>query len=130
MSIMASVTPTRQSGAAALTAGTAAACARSIVAVARACASGSRTPGGNIPRNQPIVATTPGSFSVHAHGRRSGPSAAAVVSTKRAKRSAVRGSSHAPDPTAPDATQRGVVKWWKVTIGCMPRASTASHSRR
>ena len=42
--------------------------------------------------------------------------APSAVSTKRAKRSAVSGSSQPPWL----ATQRGVVKWWKVTIGVMP----------
>ena len=72
-----------------------------------------------------MVATMLGSLNVHAHPIRS-PSAAVVRSTKRAKRPAVSGSSH--PPWWP--TQRGVVKWWNVTIGVTPFSWHAAHTRR
>jgi hypothetical protein len=45
---------------------------------------------------------------------------------KAAKRSAVAGSSQPPR----SASHRGVVKWWNVTVGSIPRARSASHWRR
>ena len=40
----------------------------------------------------------------------------------------VDGAGSAQPPRA--ASQRGVVKWWKVTTGSMPAASSASPMRR
>ena len=72
-----------------------------------------------------MVATMFGSFTVQARPIRS-PRCAAARSQKRAKRSAVAGSIQPPRA----ATQRGVVKWWKVTIGSRPCSRQAPHMRR
>lgn len=66
-----------------------------------------------------------GSLIVHIRATTS-PSRTAARAAKRAKRSAVAGSAQPPRA----ATQRGVVKWWKVRIGVSPRARQASHMRR
>ena len=72
-----------------------------------------------------MVATMFGSLIVHTR-RTTSPSSAARRPLKAANRSALAGSSHPPRA----ASHRGVVKWWNVTVGSMPRASSASHWRR
>jgi hypothetical protein len=82
-------------------------------------------PGGKVPSSQPMVATMLGSLMVQAR-RTTSPSSPAARWQKAAKRSAVAGFSQPPWA----ATQRGLVKWWKVTVGSMPSASSASHWAR
>ena len=72
-----------------------------------------------------MVATTFGSLRVAAMPIRS-PMWAVARSQKRAKRSAARGASQVP--TA--ASQRGWVKWWKVTTGVTPCSRQAAAIRR
>ena len=82
-------------------------------------------PGGNSPKPYPMNEAMFGSLIVHAARSQSASSPAARWQ-KAANRSAVPGSAHPPR----SATHRGVVKWWKVTTGSMPRSSSASHCRR
>ena len=72
-----------------------------------------------------MVATTLGSFRVQAKPITS-PNWPMATSQKRAKRSAARGASHVPM----SASQRGWVKWWKVTMGTTPRSRHAPATRR
>ena len=75
----------------------------------------SRTRGGNSPWRHPMVATTLGSLRVQAMPIRS-PRWAVTFSQKRANRSGACSASHVPAA----ASQRGWVKWWKVTTGRIP----------
>ena len=72
-----------------------------------------------------MTATTFGSLMVQAQPMRS-PRWAAARRTKRAKRSGASGASQPPRAES----QRGVVKWWKVTTGAIPRPWQAAHMRR
>lgn len=85
----------------------------------------SRRPGGKAPVRYPCSATMLGSLMVHAQPTVSA-SAAPARSQKEAKRAAVSGSSHPPRCD----TQRGVVKWWNVTMGVSPAARHESQTRR
>ena len=71
------------------------------------------------------MATTLGSFRVQALAIAS-PRWPAARSQKRANRSAVAGSVQPPAA----ATQRGLVKWWKVTTGSMPSSRQPAHTAR
>ena len=68
---------------------------------------------------------TLGSLTVQARPITS-PRWATARSQKRAKRSGASGDSHPPRA----ASQRGVVKWWKVTTGSIPRPMHAPQMRR
>ena len=70
------------------------------------------------------MATAFGSFSVQARCMAS-PRWPAALAQKRAKRSAVAGWAQAAA-----ATQRGVLKWWKVTTGSMPSSRQPAHMAR
>ena len=72
-----------------------------------------------------MTATTLGSLMVQARDITS-PSAPATTSQKRPKRSTAAPLSQPPW----SVSHRGVVKWWKVTTGSMPRSRSAAHSRR
>ena len=72
-----------------------------------------------------MVATMLGSLSVHAQPTRS-PRCAATRSQNRAKRSGASSASQPPRP----ASQRGMVKWWRVTTGTRPRSWHRAHWRR
>ena len=72
-----------------------------------------------------MVATTLGSLRVAAIPIRS-PRWAVARSQNRAKRSAAWGASQVPAA----ASQRGWVKWWKVTTGMIPRSWQAAAIRR
>ena len=78
-----------------------------------------------MPACQPMVATMLGSLMVQARAITS-PSASATTVQKRPKRSTAAAAS--PTPLA--VSQRGVVKWWKVTTGSTPRSRRAAHCRR
>ena len=83
------------------------------------------TPGGYCPWKYPITATTLGSLIVQAHPIRS-PRCAAARVTYRAKQSGASGASQPPRA----ANHKGVVKWWKVTTGRIPRPTHAAQIRR
>ncbi len=72
-----------------------------------------------------MVATTLGSLRVHAMPMRS-PRWAVTRSQYRAKRSGACGASQAPTAES----QRGWVKWWKVTTGVIPCSWQVAAMRR
>ncbi len=84
----------------------------------------SRTPGGNTAARYPIIETMFGSFNVHAIPTMS-PIAAALIAQKRAKSSGESGDSQPPL----SESHLGLVKWWKVTIGRIPRSRHPAMTR-
>ena len=69
--------------------------------------------------------TTLGSLMVQTRVS-SSPRCSAATSQNRAKRSTMRASVQPPSTVA----QRGVVKWWKLTVASMPCSAHAAHMRR
>ena len=72
-----------------------------------------------------MVATMFGSLNVQKRVAMS-PRCSATRSANRVNRSAVAGSIQPPIR----ATQRGVVKWWSVTVASRPCSRQLAHMRR